>query len=557
MSVPDGRSSPGPPGADDEARDSSAGPSNGRDTAKVELDHGAPLLPQSLTTGNASAQDIRRNMATSYGASILAILLALVATPVILRLLGPVLYGVSVLLVSLTANLGLLDAGVSTAAVQLLSSELARANVRRAEAILATAQAFFLATSLVAFIVILALGLTLGSLFHLSGVPLGEARIGLWLCGAALAIRLAATSSRVAVYGSGYSWRSRWLSLLSPVLLYTGEIGVVLAGGGLLGYLAVPLGLAVLQAQWIRVIARRLGLATPLRTRPQRAILAELLRSGWRNAVISVAGTLSYQFDGSVISAVRNAGEVTPYSLGVSVAGVTRTLATTGTAHLLPTFAHSETLGDRARQYRYYSRAIAAGLVIAVPLVATLVALGHPLLHLWLGAVPRDTYAVTVLAGVGLLLQLPGGQTFVLMTGAGRNRTLVRYALPLAILNVIFSVAATFVIGPLGPVVGGLPQAAVFEFAILPVVACRLLGARVSSYARDTLCAPAAALVGSAAVGAIIVTIGVGPPLASVPESAGITLVGWVTGAALMLRRDKDLLRKPTITLARLRHRAR
>jgi O-antigen/teichoic acid export membrane protein len=490
---------------------------------------------------NGSARDIRRNIAASYGTTTVSMLLALVVTPVILHLLGPVLYGVAVLLISLTANVGLLDAGVSTAAVQLLSSALARNDRQRAEAILATAQVFFFATSILALAVVGALGLMLGSVFHLSGAPLGEVRVGLLLCGATLSVGLAATGAQIAIYGSGYSWRGTTLSIITPPLLYAGEIAVVLLGAGLVGYLSVPLALAVLQALWTRRIARRIGLVTPLRARGDRAVLGELLRSGWRNAVIAVAGTVSYQFDSSVISAVRSAQEVTPYGLGSAVAGFPRAVATTGTSHLLPTFAHSAALGDRERQYVHYTRAVLASLLIASPLVVALIALGRPLLHLWLGSVPPHTYGVLVLACVYLLLQLPGGQTFVFMTGAGRNRTLVRFALPLALLNLGISVAATFFVGPLGPVVGGLPQAAVFEFVILPVVACRILAVPFGSYIRDALWVPAVALAAATGAAAVVRSIGDTSLLAAAPEAVFVTLVGWASGLALLLARDQGL----------------
>lgn len=518
-------------------------------------DAAPPDVTVSPPGANGSARDIRRNIAMSYGTTVVSMLLALVATPVLLRLLGPVLYGVSVLLVSLTANVGLLDAGVSTAAVQQLSSALARRDHRRAEAVLGTAQTFFFTTSILALAVVGVLGLMLGSVFHLSGAPLGEVRIGLLLCGAALAVQLASTGAKIAIYGSGYSWRSSTLSMLTPLLLYAGEIAVLVLGAGLVGYLSVPAALAVLQAIWTRRIARRLGFAPPLRAHGERTILLELLRSGWRNAVIAVAGTLSSQFDGSVISAVRGAQEVTPYNLGVSVAGFPRAVATTGTAHLLPTFAHSAALGDRERQYRYYTRAVMASLLIASPLAVALVVLGRPLLRLWLGTVPAHTYGVLVVACLYLLLQLPGGQTFVFMTGAGRNRTLVRFALPLAVLNLLLSVAATFVVGPLGPLVGGLPQAAVFEFAILPVVACRGVGAPVTSYLRDALWVPAVALAVAAGAAALVRAAGSGPLLAAPPEAVLVTLLGWGAGTALLLKCDGELRRGAQGAVQRLKRR--
>ena len=72
--------------------------------------------------------------------------------------------------------------------------------------------------------------------------------------------------------------------------------------------------------------------------------------------------------------------------------------------------------------------------------------------------------------GFVTVLQLPGHQSFLFLTGVGRNRTLAPLAVIGAVANLAGSVAATFWLGPIGPATGSLPVVVVLEFFVLPVV---------------------------------------------------------------------------------------
>ena len=120
-------------------------------------------------------------------------------------------------------------------------------------------------------------------------------------------------------------------------------------------------------------------------------------------------------------------------------------------------------------------------------MVIALAAFGQPILKLWLGVVPPQTYKIMIALGLVTAIQLPGHQCFIFLTGIGRNQILIRLSLIGAAVNLAGSIAATYLFGPVGPAIGSLPVVVVIDFFVLPVMVCRVLGMPFGRYARQAL----------------------------------------------------------------------
>jgi O-antigen/teichoic acid export membrane protein len=197
---------------------------------------------------------------------------------------------------------------------------------------------------------------------------------------------------------------------------------------------------------------------------------------------------------------------------------------------------------DRDRQARYFLRSVLTTMALSAPILVALAAFGDPLLTLWLGSVPPRSYQIMVVLGFVTVLQLPGHQSFLFLTGAGRNRTLAPLAVIGALANLAGSIAATFWLGPVGPAIGSLPTVAVLEFFVLPVVVCRHLRMPVRRYFRQAI-APLVPVVAVAAAAALVLVHSLPPAhgLGAVIGAGVIVAVSWIVAAVVISRLEPDI----------------
>jgi O-antigen/teichoic acid export membrane protein len=508
------------------------------------------------TTANANSRQLLLNFTTGYVGLFVSLILSLFLTPIVLRELGTSRYGLWIAITSIGTYVSLLGAGVSTAAVQRIASCIAVKDEGRLAEVLATARAFFWVSGGIAFLLTAALAPFIGHLFRVTGSSLRTAEIAMLLTGLCTCAGLLNSTPAAAIYGSGMNSR---LALLNAGLALSTQglqITVVLLGGGLLGLFAVAAAGAIATFLGTDFIAKRSGVMNLQRTKASRSMLRELLRSGRRNVLLSISGTISYQLDAVTVGIIRPVGQVAPYDLGLSTSGLTQSVATAGTSLLIPTYAQSSASDDLGRQFRLFSRAVLISMAISIPVVTALAVFGQSLLRLWLREVPQHTYDVMLILNIIVVLQLPGLQAALLLVGKGRNGLVARIALPASVANLAGSVIATFWFGPAGPAIGSLPQVVIVELILLPAVACHILEVPVRRYLREAIAPLAAPLATSAGVAVILVVVfGRGRAAAAPFECVAVCGVAWCAAGATIMKTDPDLRRFVHNALAARRRR--
>jgi O-antigen/teichoic acid export membrane protein len=436
---------------------------------------------------NASGRQFVRNAVSSYANLVIGIVLSLVLTRVILRHLGAGTYGLWIVLLSIVGYLGLLDTGVSTAVVQRVARLSAVGDREETADIIRTSLVFFSATGTVAVLVTVAVAPYLSSFLHLGNVSGTVAERTLVVLGVMTLVKFIGSVPSAVLFGAGRGDRQAQIGGVGLIVTQVAQVVVVLAGGGLVGLALVTVGGALFSLFAMSGLIRRATGSTVHHGRFRRDLLVDLLRFGSRNTAIAVGGIVAYSLDALVIGLILPVAQVAPYDIALSTANLTRNLTTQGTDMLLPTYAHFETAADPGRQGWLFSKAVMASLAISVPMLIALAAFGEPILKLWLGTVPPQTYKIMIALGLVTAIQLPGHQCFIFLTGVGRNQILIRLSLIGAALNLAGSVAATFWFGPVGPAIGSLPVVLVIDFCVLPVLVCRHLELPYASYVREAL----------------------------------------------------------------------
>jgi O-antigen/teichoic acid export membrane protein len=436
---------------------------------------------------NASGSQVLRNMVTSYISLPISVVLGIFFTRIVLQHLGSSTYGLWVVLTSLTSYLGLLDAGVSTAAVQKVAALIAKGETSDLSTLVGTLLAFFFGSGLLAIGIVGVLIPFIGKIFHSSVISVTDERAIVLLLALSISIGFISSISTALIFGSGRGDLLVVLGLLAGTSVQAIQIVVVILGGGAVGLVAVTAGGALVGLLLTSAVARRFLPRRPHLEDVNSVLFKELVRNGLRNAAVGIIGTISYSLDALIIGLILPLRRVTPYDIALSTASLTRSLATLGTNQLFPAYAHSWANEDRAREFRLFCRAVMGSLAITLSIFIALVGFGSQILHLWLVHVPPDTYEIVVVLGVVYVLQVPGHQCFVLLTASNHNAILIRVGIPAALVNIGLTVGATFWLGPVGPAVGSLPQVLLLDFLFLPIIVCRYLGFPFFQYVRRAI----------------------------------------------------------------------
>jgi O-antigen/teichoic acid export membrane protein len=200
---------------------------DGEGTPEPASDPGRP------PAANASARQLARNVVSSYGNFFLVVVMSLVLTRVLLRHLGTGAYGLWIVLLAIVGYIGLLDVGVSTAAVQRVARLMADHDRDGVADLIRTAWTFFALSGIVAVLVTVALAPFVASFLHLGAIDPSVATTTLIILGLMTAVMFLGSVPNAVLFGSGRGDRLAQLGGLTLICTQATQIVVVVAGGGL------------------------------------------------------------------------------------------------------------------------------------------------------------------------------------------------------------------------------------------------------------------------------------------------------------------------------------
>lgn len=508
-----------------------------------EMAAGSPKSRPASVGGaaNASGRQLLRNFATSYLGLLVSTLLSLLLTPIVLHRIGSSGYGLWVAITLLTSYVGFVGGGIETAAVQQIAASIGNGDTERLKEVAATARVFFLASGAASGLIVLALVPFVGDVLNISPAMIAPARLSLVLIAVATSAGMVTNIPQTVLVGAGRSDKSALVALVLALGLQGAQIAAVLLGGGYISLFVVSAFQMVVGFAALEYVARRSGIV-PSGGRPTRRMLRDLARQGRRNVTVGIGGAIAYNLDAVLVGAILPVAKVTPYDLALASATFVRSASTAGTNLLMPTYAHSAALDDRDRQFRLWSRAILLSLAVTIPMAASLVIYGQALMRLWVGTVPAETYRTLVAINMVFLLQLPGHQSFIFLTGVGKNAMLARLSFFPSLANLGLSIGATFWLGPMGPAIGSLPQVVVLDAVVLPILCCRQLDVPLRRFLREAIAPLAVPSAAAVAVGlGLLAALGNGSLLLAPFQCGAVCVVAWIAFTPVLLRRDPAL----------------
>lgn len=359
---------------------------------------------------------------------VLPLLASLLATPLVIRLLGAEAYGVLSLINLLIGYLAFSDLGMGTASTRFgaeahaQQDDAAEARVVWTALLLSLVPALTLAGALAVFAQpLLERALRLPPHLQFAGVwTLRLAALGfVGRCLAAvlntpqlvrLQIRLNATLT--ASFGVGQI-------ALVPLVLWLGGgligAGVVLAATGLL----LALSHALCSARLLPALRQ---------PRLDRALLPSLLRFGGALVLSQLANLLLANGEKLVLTRVASVKVLAYYSVAFTLASLLTVAPTALGQALLPAFTRLLARQAHDELQQLYQRALRATLLLAPPIVLVMASTAQPFITLWAGAeFGRESIGPFYVLLAGLIVNILAYVPFNLVIAAGQTHLLARY----------------------------------------------------------------------------------------------------------------------------------
>ena len=492
-----------------------------------------------MTTIGRGASGRRRlagNAVASYAGQLTAVLVGFLLTPFILRGLGPDLFGVWALVLSIQGLAGLLDLGVTTSVVKYVAEHEARGELDMINRVVSTTVALHVGIGAIAFGLLALAAWGVLPLLNLVGPELHAARDALLVVAATVGLSLP-----LAVPGNLLAGLQRYAAVNSVNVAQAVVTGaatlIALANGAGPAELVAIGGVGLIAASVVKwwLAARALP---GLRVRPGLADRATLRRIGGYSVwlfLIDTAKRIFYNADAVLIAAFLPVGAVGTYNLGFKPASATSYASGPLVSIFLPVASALDARRAAPDLRRLLTQGTRAAVAMTLVISLWLWAFGRQVIELWVGPGHEDALPV-LYAFVGVFLvgafQNPAA---VLLKGAGTVRPLAVAVIAEYIANVALTVFLLPRIGVAGAAVGTLVPALVNDLVVIPWLACRRFELPYGDFLARTLTGPVLAGLATLAVvaplGALlreasVVAVGVGALATAVVFGACYALVG-------------------------------
>lgn len=466
-----------------------------------------------------------------------------VVAPILVHRLGDSVYGLWILIASMSGYFGLLDLGVRGSVGRYIAFYRARGEQRQVNVILSTAVAILTG---VAVLALLATLLVLLVFFHLFDVPeahVGAAKVAIIIIGINLAITFP-----VSVF-DGVLWGHERFDLLNaadvPVSLLRAVLTIWLVQG--------PNDIVTLA--WITLLTTAgnelTKVAMSFRINPglrlnfrlfERASAIQLYGYGLWQFILQIARQISGQLGPLVIGGIVSVPAVTPYSIASRLITYLSQFIVAATGVLTPLATALHARSEVEREQQLYVQGGKWCTVLALMAGAAIAVLGGSLLELWMGArfVPA-AYPMLLVLTAGEVLPMSQWLTYSILMGKARHRAVALASLAEVLVAALGGVWAAQHFGGMGVCIVFAAAGFALRGAYLLIYGSRVLGVPLLRYMAGALAPAIGAAI--APVGSLLLLVTWHKPatwtqLAAYAIAFGIVYAGlalWLLGAGKYL----------------------
>ena len=442
---------------------------------------------------------LARNVSTRYLAFGVDAALGLLMLPFNLEHLGKPLYGLWILIGSLTVSFGLLDIGYAGAMVRFIARYRASRDSRALNEILSTLAVVYSAIGAATFGIALLLQRYIDRIFAIEPANVSAAKYALLIAFGYMAIRFCGSVFGGVVVGFQQYYLNNIASIVTSIAVAAVNVAVLLSGFGLVGLVAATTAVRVLSLLWFRYNAYRVYPGMRLRVTDFRlARLREVTGFSVYMLLLDIGIKLNYSADTVVLGIFLGPAAVALWAPAQRLTELLARMTNQLNESLFPFIVASDTTGRTDHLRQIYLEGTRLSLAMAIPLAGGVALLAHPLIESWIG--PSFSETATVLQMLAALVVLRVGNTTGsgILKGAGWHQRLTTYVGITGLGNIALSVALVKPYGLMGVAIGTIVPVAIMGFAGTFPSACRRVGVPMAHAIRKAVWPavwPAAAMI--------------------------------------------------------------
>jgi O-antigen/teichoic acid export membrane protein len=424
-----------------------------------------------------------KNVGSSWSALGLNIFVGLFLSPFILHHLGDEAFGLWVLIFSVTGYYGLFDLGIRSSIIRYVAKYSAVGQNDELNHLINTALFTYSGIGVVTVLITLLASLFMGSIFHISGDALHEARWLFIIVGTSVALGFP-----LGVFGGILEGLQRFyvlnLTSMTSTLVRAGVIVLALRHGcGLLTVafitVSLPLITSVINAA---IVLRSLRLEFGPHYLDRESLKRIATYSG-TTFILIVATRLRFKTDAVIIGTFLSSAAITYFTIGSRLVDYAGEVVSGLAQVFVPMSSKSDATGDLAGLRKIFVAGNRACALIIFPMTAVLIILGKSVIEAWVGpqyvAASYPVMLVLVIPYTLLLAQSASGRV---LYGMAKHRALAVVMLLEGIANVFLSIFLVKRFGILGDAAGTAIPLACTALIFLPRHLCRVLNLRLGVY---------------------------------------------------------------------------
>jgi O-antigen/teichoic acid export membrane protein len=491
-----------------------------------------------------------RNALANVGGTLVGLAAGFVTMPLVVHRLGAAEFGLWVLASGVVGYVGVLDLGLSPTLVNEAAALLARDTPdarRRLGETTSTIVGVYAVLGVLGGLVLLGVGMAAGSLFRLPAEDLPTFRAVLLVVGLQTALGLPMSVWNGLLSGLQAFHVVNAISAATAIARATLTVGLVLTGHGLVAL--VTASFAVTLGAWTAACWCAHRRIPGLRVRPggfRVARLREIGRFSIAMVVWTLAGAALHQLDRILIGIVLPVASLTTYEVGARLANYSRSILHSWLSIVMPATSALAARGERARLRALYLRTTRYLLVSYGGVALALVALGGPLVRLWMGDGYGQSYLVMCLLVAGSVVQSQNVVAHVMLPGMRELRVFTRFMAIYPFVTATCAIGGILSGGLVGLAAGTATSMLVMESAFLALVVRTRFALPIGRLLRRCHLPVAKALAPAAVVLVVAraaVPIASWPALAATGVAAGAAFAGG-TWTFAMTRGERRAVRE-------------
>jgi O-antigen/teichoic acid export membrane protein len=435
----------------------------------------------------ATTKRFALNVTMNWIAMVVGMIVPFFLTPVVIRHLGTVAYGVWILAVSTVAYLGLLDLGLRSAVIRYVSKADAQGQEAEAQDAIGAALWFRILIAFAAVALSFVLALVFPHLFKVPGGLERPAQITVLMCAFAVAVTLVS-----GVFGAVLGAIHRfdvlsWVTVTQTAIKAIGVIVILRSGRGLIALASWEFAVTLLAGivTWIAAVKIyptcrvRLG-------RPDIKTLKKIWSYSFTTFIIVIAVQVVFNTDNIVVGAFISVGAVAFYSIGGSLVAYSRQVVSSVATTFIPMASNLEAAGKSEELQRLLLKGTQATLGLALPVSLVLLFRGKTFIGLWMGAkFSEEAGTVLQILMISQFFGVANTTAGQIAFGIEKHKSVAKWAVAEATLNLSLSILLAKTIGLYGVAWGTSIATTIIHLLFWPRFVRSELGVPISTYLWD------------------------------------------------------------------------